>query len=376
MRNTLLVTLQFPPDFGGVQTYLYEIARRVQSKQFTVLAPISMSDVEPKDVNIIRKAFITRFFWPRWIPLLISMIVQVKRSKTELILAAQILPVGTVAFIINKLFKIPYAVFTHGMDVTIPLAHSRKRKLARRILQNAEAVFSVSSYTREKVLSLGVNPDKVFILKPCIDLKSIIQPNSDQIARVKKQYNLTGSPIFLTVARLVKRKGHVLVLKALSTLVEEFQSLQYIIVGDGTEAESIDKSIHSLKLTNHVVRTSEIDNSVLHALYELCDVFIFTPTHEDNETDVEGFGIVYHEAMAHRKPVVASRTGGVPDAIGQSSGIIVRQGSVEEITRAIRALSLDPIQRKKYADNGYKHVSLRIWDMEMLPLFKILKKKV
>ncbi|MFC1687729.1 glycosyltransferase family 4 protein [Patescibacteria group bacterium] len=376
MRNTLLVSLQFPPDFGGVQTYLYEIARRIPSDQLTVLAPQTVSNEDPKNVNIVRKKFITRLIWPRWIPLLISMVLQVRRSKISLILAAQILPVGTAAYIIRKLFNIPYAVFTHGMDITIPLAKSRKRRLATRILKNAEVIFSVSNYTREKVLSMGINPEKVIILKPCIDLKSIIQPTDDEIETIRKKYAVTGKPILLTVARLVKRKGHELVLKSISKLIEEFPSLQYIIVGDGPEANNIDTCISSLHLSNNVVRTSEIDDRVLHALYELCDIFVFTPTHEDNETDVEGFGIVYHEAMAHRKPVVASRTGGVPDAVGQSSGIIVQQNNVEEITQAIRILSSDPIQRQKFGENGFKYVSSRLWDKEMLPLFKVLNRRI
>ena len=161
MKETLLVTLDYPPNIGGVANYYKNIVDNLDPEKITVLT------------NDNHK-LITRFpIWPKWLPSFWNIYKTIKAENIEMILVGQILPIGTAVWLICKLLKIPYIVMTHAMDVTYPLKYPRKKWLIKKILNNAFRVITVSRFTEKQLknLMLGKNLSKIEVIYPCPNLK-------------------------------------------------------------------------------------------------------------------------------------------------------------------------------------------------------------
>ncbi|MDD1463571.1 glycosyltransferase family 4 protein, partial [Dolichospermum sp. ST_sed2] len=326
MLKTLLITSDFPPKIGGVSEYLSNICSRLNPSDIAVLSPIektSDSFDQSQKYIIYRKKFYSacRFIWPKWIILLYNSINIVRKYEFKQILVGQILPVGTVALIINYFFKIPYIVSTHAMDITILASSNRKTWLAKKILDRSAQIITVSHYTKSKIMSLGFIEKKIVIISPGTDI--INQSKIDMGKEAASKYNLEGKRILLTVGRIIERKGHMEVLKALPDIIKAFSDINYVITSDGPYKAELDKFIAQNNLKDYVTFTGQINRDILPSLYQLSEIFIM-PTRILANNDVEGFGIVYLEANAFGKPVVAYNSGGVSDAVlHKKTGILV-----------------------------------------------------
>ena len=114
----LLITMEYPPDRGGVGNYYFNLVKNLYGHQIEVL-------------KADRSSFY-KFFWPKWLKLYFKVKQQVKKNKPDLIWVGQVLPIGTVAYLIEKFFKIPYFVSTHGMDIMLPQKNLRKKACSAR----------------------------------------------------------------------------------------------------------------------------------------------------------------------------------------------------------------------------------------------------
>lgn len=346
MKKTLLVTMDFYPALGGVSTYWLSLSRHLPSDKWVVLAPPLPAGVQelPSPYRVYRRRFVSRWFVPRWIPLLFHIFDIARREYIEHIIVGQILPVGTAVRLISRTVGISYSVSTHGMDVTLP--RGRKKWLCRWILRGAKRVFTISSYTAAHLEKLGVIRDRISFIYPCPSITPDVYRDTDESLHFR-----TAKHILLTVGRLVKRKGHTDVIRALLDLLKEFPDLMYGIIGEGEEHAAIQKTIDELELNHRVYLLGELDNEKTAWWYQHASVFIMTP--KDINGDVEGFGIVYLEANSFGKPVIASRSGGIPDAvIDGETGILVPPGDIHSITGAIRTLLHDDTLRTRLGTQG------------------------
>src|SRR3989338_5902190 len=175
MKKTLFVTLEFPPNIGGVATYYYNLLRNSDKNLYVLTLPIKNSltsvykDNAPPDI-VIREEFLfhTKFLWPKWILLLIKMWKYSRKYSIELICVGQILPVGICAYFIFKVLKIPYAVFVHGMDITVP--SGRKKYFIKKILSQAKLVIANSNYTKKLICLYNKKITSVQVIYPGIDM--------------------------------------------------------------------------------------------------------------------------------------------------------------------------------------------------------------
>ena len=238
MKRTLLVTLDFPPMFGGVANYWANLSRFFPSDQFVVLAP-EFDDSLDFDIKqsylIYRKNLLSKnkWLWPKWLPLLYHTFMLVRCEKIKKIIVAHILPIGTVALVLKKLLRVQYVVSIHGLDINLTQASNRKRKLAKLIVENAEKIIANSNYTKQLLIDLGYcDAEKVEIVYPCPNI-SYDQKQENIIAEIKNKYNLQNKKIILTVSRLVERKGHDKVIQSLPKVLEKIPNAVYLIVGAG-----------------------------------------------------------------------------------------------------------------------------------------------
>ncbi len=351
MKKTLFVTLDYPPQLGGVARYYSNIIRRLPAADITVLATPQKNylDFDQRQAyKILRKNFYLNIplFWPKWLRLVFELFQIVQERKIKALLIGQVLPVGSAAYLVNHFKKIPYILFTHGLDIMLPQQSNRKKNMLRRVLDNASYVVTNSEFTKNELSKFNVTSQKLITLTPGCDIIGN-RVNEKRYRELFNKHKLAGSKILLTVGRLEERKGHDLVLKSMAAIKDKYSDLKYIIVGEGKYRNRLKELAQELKLRERIIFTGAVPEQDLPVYYQLADIFIM-PSRELSNRDVEGFGIVYLEANAMAKPVIGGRSGGVTEAIidGQT-GLIINPESIIEISAAIERL----ITNKSYAES-------------------------
>jgi phosphatidylinositol alpha-1,6-mannosyltransferase len=152
---------------------------------------------------------------------------------------------------------------------------------------------------------------------------------------------LDGKTVFLTVARMVPRKGHRIALQAFATVSAQFPDAHYLIVGTGPEEGNLRALAERLRIRDRVTFVGFVPSEMLAALYNLCDVMVLI-NRQEADGDIEGFGIVFLEANASGKPVIGGRSGGAIEAIVDgSTGFLVAPDDVVGVESAMRRLLTD-----------------------------------
>lgn len=224
---------------------------------------------------------------------------------------------------------VDYIVVTHGFEIWGPHA-----KLPERALANARLVLSVSRYTRQYITD-RVPRAKVELICNTVDPERFTPgPRSE---RLLARHGLRGRHVLLTVGRLSSQeqyKGHEIVFQALPTVLQEFPNTVYVILGSGDDQERLRTEAGALGIEEHVVFAGFVPDSELVEYYNLCDVFVMP-------SKGEGFGIVYLEALACGKPVVAGDQDGSLDALLDGRlGLLVNPDSATDVAAALtRVLS-------------------------------------
>lgn len=344
LKSWLLITNDYPPLLGGVARYYQGLAAYLP--KFTVLTNISSPQSEP---NVIRRPLFSNWFWPRWLPLLWLVPFYKLVKRVDLLAAGQVLPVGTALWLINKVFGWPYAVVVHGYDLGLVKLSSRKSFLARRILAQASLVVANSEFTKSLAVSLGAPLAGTKVIYPCGDLK-FDKVSQAEIEEFKGRWTINNGPVILTIARLVQRKNVAAVIRAVGELQNELPGLRYVVIGDGPERDDLKKLAKSLGA--EVQFLGEVNDNDLRLWYKVCDLFVLTPLND--AVDIEGFGIVYLEAQAAGKAVVASAVGGVPEAVG-SAGRLIKHDA--ELVAVVRELLNNPSLREQLGARGRERVA-------------------
>jgi glycosyltransferase involved in cell wall biosynthesis len=211
-------------------------------------------------------------------------------------------------------------------------------KAVRRRLALPDVMIAISHFTRGLVEAWGVPRERIRIVHPAVEAPvpgAEEAGDSNSFARCGRLVRL------LSVCRLVERKGVQDVLEAVGLLRERGVDVRYEVVGAGPFRAVLERRTLELGLEGRVVFRGECGDAARDAAFRACDVFVLTPF-EAEDGDVEGFGIVYLEAGACGKPVVGSRSGGIPDAVVDGeTGLLVESRSVKEIASAVERLWSD-----------------------------------
>src|SRR5207245_756550 len=157
----------------------------------------------------------------------------------------------------------------------------------------------------------GTPPANIEIVHPGCDV-DLFRPRE---VPVDIRQKLLGSrwrdQIILSVGNLVRRKGHDTVLRALPPLIKRIPNVTYLIAGDGPYRYELETLAMDLGVRERVLFLGRPTDEELPSIYSLCDVFAMPSREQTELCDVEGFGIVFLEASACRKPVIGGRSGGI-----------------------------------------------------------------
>ena len=258
------------------------------------------------------------------------------------------------ALVLRVLRKVPYAILCHGNDLHYSLTNWMDRVVAYPLLRKASMVLCNSRATARRVREKGYR-GPIKVLHPGVDPDEFRPKLSAQA--ITERYDLDGRKVLLSVSRLVKRKGHDRVLRALPRVIEEVPNVLYLIAGRGEEEASLRRMVDELGLGGHVVFAGYVEQTLLPSLYCASDLFIMPSFSRDDGHDYEGFGIVFSEANACGLPVIGGRSGGAEDAIIHGeTGLLVDPLDVGEIAKAITHLLTDEKLAKKLGTNGRRRV--------------------
>jgi phosphatidylinositol alpha-1,6-mannosyltransferase len=181
----------------------------------------------------------------------------------------------------------------------------------------------------------------------------------EEVKTLQMKYSLSDCRVLLTVGRLIERKGHATVIKALSSILQRFPATRYVIVGAGPEEYKLKKMVQQAGLRDYVLFTGEVDNKELACWYEICDIFVMPHRDLPSVGDTEGCPTVFLEAGAHGKPVIGGRDGGVTDAIlHDRTGFIIDGTDASKLEESVCHLLNNPELAAKMGAAGRAYVAM------------------
>jgi phosphatidylinositol alpha-1,6-mannosyltransferase len=355
----LLVSVDFPPHTDGVSTISKELSHRIakRGEKVFVIGPKDRGDRELDALQPYRVFRLPGYDWGylRFIPILISMPWVVLRHRIRKVFAMNIAYGGILSWLLSFVLPLEYVIFAYGYEFEKVKQNAFARWLYQRIYRRAKSTICCSREVRQRLILFGAPAEKIEVLYPAVDL------NRYRPCEVPRTYleekRLLDRKIILTVGRLIERKGHDQVLKALPKIVQFFPSVLYCIVGIGPYEAKLRTQVQSLNLENHVRFMGKVSEDDLHLLYNASEVFVM-PSREISEGGhVEGFGIVYLEASACGKPVIGGNSGGVSEAIQDGeTGFLVNPSSPDEIAAKVIDLLSHPEKAQRLGRQGLEWV--------------------
>ena len=296
---------------------------------------------ESSDGFRIRRLFRPLPDWKYWqmpkaLPQFLHAASALALGKYDCLHCGDLFPQALNGVYLRRLFEVPLLVFCHGDEVSQTDRRRFQPRVRDFIYHQADAVVAANQFACDGLVRIGVPGERIHKLTPGVDLERFApRPRSDELI---EKYGLQGKKVLLTVARLVPRKGHKVVLQALPKVLREIPNLKYLIAGEGPEKDNLQKLVAELGLQEVVVFVGDVPHDEICDFYSLCDVFIMVNRLEAGG-DVESFGMVFTEANALGKPVVGGKSGGAAEAVlDGKTGFLVDPGSAEEVASRLLLL--------------------------------------
>lgn len=339
----LLVTNDFPPKIGGIQSYLWELWRRLPAADATVLTTPhddAAAFDAATDLRIERtpeKVLLpTRSLGAR-----ISALAE--EIGADLVLFDPALPLGHLAPGLGR----PYGVILHGAEVTVPGRVPGARQTLARVLRGADLVVAGGGYPADEAERAADQGLPVLLVPPGVDVERFQPLDVPAQAAARRRFGARpDSTLVVSVSRLVPRKGMDVLIRAAASLAPTHPNLEVLIGGTGRDHSRLKRLID--RLAAPVQLLGRVEDADLPALYGVADVFSMACRNRWMGLEQEGFGIVFLEAAACGVPQIAGRSGGAAEAVtdGETGIVIQNPTSTAELASALGQLIEDPQRRE------------------------------
>ena len=369
MITTLVVTNDFGPRSGGIETFIHGLlaqASKNQQRNFVVLT--SRQDPQDEVITFDRKMWDeNRIKVIRDTAKVLLPTRRLAKAATELfvthkcenVIFGASAPLGLLAKSLRKAGAKHIVALTHGHEVwwaRMPLFSAA----LRRIGAQADQMTYLGEFTRGAVANVLLREDhsKLVHLPPGVDLTRFT-PGIKSV-ELQKKWGIADAPVIVSIGRLVARKGSDQLIKAMPEVLQQFPKSKLLLVGTGNYQKRLEKLVRNLKVQDSVIFAGRVEHELLPDYYRLGDIFAAPCRSRYGGLEVEGLGIVYLEASACGVPVIAGKSGGAPDAVlDGKTGLLVNGRDHREVGAAvIKLLSDQPLRQKMGADG-------RVW-MEQL----------
>lgn len=337
--NHLLVTNDFPPKIGGIQSYLWELWRRLPPERTTVLTtdhPEAAAFDAAQPFRIVRAGRALLLPTP-------SLVRQVRALAAEvgagLVVLDPALPVGA----IGPALRLPYAVIVHGAEVSVPGRLPVSRALLGRVLRGSRLLVAGGTFSEaESVRAAGCELPTVCV-PPGVDTDVFRPVSPEAKAALRRRFDLPeDGPLVLSVSRLVPRKGMDVLIAATAALARTRPALTVAISGVGRDEGRLRRLAASWGAPVRFL--GRVPGHDLPALYGSADVFAMLCRDRWGGLEQEGFGIVFLEAAAAGLPVVVGASGGAGDAVedGETGVVVGRPQDPDAVAEVLAVLLDDP----------------------------------
>jgi phosphatidylinositol alpha-1,6-mannosyltransferase len=364
MRRTLIVTNDFPPRQGGIQSFIHSLALRLPPDRLTVYAPKWDGAAEfdrAQPFEVVRHP--TSLMLP--VPSVTSRAVAIaRRTGAEAVVFGAAAPLGLITPALRRAGVERAVGITHGHEAgwaALPGA----RALLHRIGEETDVVTYLGEYFRVRVsraLSTRAAA-RMLRLAPGVDAARF-SPDPTAGQAVRERYGLAGRPVVVCVSRLVPRKGQDTLIRAWPEVLRQVPGAALVVVGGGPHRAALRRLSERIGVSPHVTFTGPVPADELRAHYAAGDVFAMPCRTRRGGLDVEGLGIVYLEASAAGLPVIGGDSGGAPDAIAEGeSGYVVPGRDVAALAARVTELLSDPAKARAMGEKGRAWVE-RDWSWD------------
>ena len=365
--NIAIITGHFPPSKGGgIAEWAFGVARELPRLGHKTL--VYVTHRKNRDLSIHNdEEFICKPMYGRnWHEFhrfyAAYYMWKILRKDPDTIFIATTWGMAKPFKFLKKYFpKSKMIVVAHGLEIT-RLNSKRELRAIRSVVESCDLILSVSRFTRDEIINRlsDINTTHVKFLPNGVDVERFYPCEVDDL--FYKKYSLhQDSDLILTLARIIKRKAHDDVIKALPDIINDFPKAHYVIAGPHRNKDSYLESlkilVKELSLENNVTFIDFIPDEDLKKIYSASKVYIMPSKTLHNEGDSEGFGITFLEANACGCPAIGSYDGGIPDAVeNEVNGLLVQSGSSNEIAKAIKKMFSDEDYRLSLAKKGIARV--------------------
>ena len=375
MSKALLITNDFPPRPGGIQSYVHALATRLPADSLVVYTASWKYEEEQRRFDAAQPFPIVRH--PR--PLLLPNPWTARRSQ-ELVREHGIdsvwfgaaAPFALLANAVREAGAKRIVASTHGHEVGWSMTPGARQAL-RRIGSTVDTVTYVSQYALRRVRrAFGPGVDFVRVA-PGVDSQRF-QPDSQLREAMREEHGFGDAPVLLCLARLVPRKGQDVLIKAMPRVLRQVPGALLVIVGGGPCEKNLRELAQEHGVAEHVRFVGRVPEEDLPAWYAMADVFAMPCRTRGWGLDVEGLGIVFLEASAAGLPVIAGDSGGAPETVREGeTGTVVSGRSVPEVADAAVRLLSDVLQSSKMGAAGRAWVQESWgWDTSARKLAELL----
>ena len=365
MPKVLIVTNDFPPRAGGIQSFVHALALRLPPGQVVVYAPAWPGAAEfdqQQPFPVLRHP--TSLMLP--VPAVRDRAIQaLTEHGCDRVLFGAAAPLGLLAPALRKAGADRIVAVTHGHEAgwaALPGA----RALLRRIGDSVDVVTYLGEYFRVR-LARALSPAataRMARLAPGVDAAEF-RPGAGGAA-IRDRLGLAGRPVVVCVSRLVTRKGQDTLIRAWPAVRAAGGDPVLLLVGSGPAGRRLHQLARQLGVAGSVRFTGQVPAAELPAYYDAGDVFAMPCRTRRGGLDVEGLGIVYLEASATGLPVIAGDSGGAPDAVvSGETGYVVPGRSVEALASRLTQLLTEPAAARAMGEKGLAWVD-REWRWELV----------
>jgi len=351
----LLVTNDFPPKIGGIQSLLWEWWRRLPSDSFAVLTSpyegtAEFDAAQPYRIERTRE------------PVLLPHPLMVKRINdmaadfgADFVVLDPALPLG----LVGPALKLPYMVVLHGAEVTVPGRLPGSKQVLGHVLRGARHVIAAGGYPAREGEHAAGRALPVTIVPPGVDTKRFVPVADADRAAVRARFGIApDDEVVLGMSRLVTRKGYDTAIRAVAQLAPHRPRLRLVIGSTGRD-ESRLRSIAS-ETNAPVTFLGRVAHDDLPLLYGCADVFTMMCRNRWAGLEQEGFGIVFVEAAACGTPQIAGDSGGSAEAVVDGETGFVMPNPTDSSALAARiaqVLDDEPLRRRMAAASRSRAVA-------------------
>jgi len=373
-----MLTQDFPPTVGGIAAHVYELSKALvkQGNDVYVIAPrFSLQERKYEEVDgikvyrvlrlckightiTIKKLILTSLYIPPAIWKLKSIIKDIDIVHCHNTFLEPI---------ITKFIETPKVLTEHESGFLFLAENKRNEKLLRWLLNHYDWIIGPSKELVDTCIRFGVSENKTSFMSNGVDPEKFNPKIKGDEIREKYQIN-PNDKIILCPRRLEPKNGVRYLIKAMPYIIEDNSCIKCLIVGDGSEMDTLTNEISKLKINDKVIFAGNITNSEMPKYYAASDIVVLPSLKE--ATSIAGL-----EAMATGKPLVGTNVGGIPQLIADGeTGILVPPKNPEALAHAIVSLSIDDEKRIEMGSNARRKIEKELsWDVIAKKVINIYK---